>query len=54
MIDFKRSKFDVAATVQRIEYDPNRSAFIALKYEDGESVYILGARLRRGYCDRGK
>ena len=42
VIDFKRRKFDVAAIVQRIEYDPNRSAFIALlKYEDGESVYIL-------------
>src|SRR3974377_355832 len=36
-IDFKRRKFDVPATVERIEYDPNRSAFIALvKYRDGE------------------
>ena len=50
VIDFKRRKFDVAAVVQRIEYDPNRSAFIALlKYEDGESVYILAPqRLNEG------
>ena len=50
MIDFKRRKFDVAAIVQRIEYDPNRSAFIALlKYEDGESAYILAPqRLKEG------
>ena len=42
MIDFKRRKFDVPATVQYLEYDPNRSAFIALiKYEDGELAYIL-------------
>jgi large subunit ribosomal protein L2 len=42
MIDFKRRKFDVPATVERLEYDPNRSAFIALiKYEDGELSYIL-------------
>ena len=42
VIDFKRRKFDVAATVERIEYDPNRTAFIALlKYEDGEQAYIL-------------
>ena len=42
VIDFKRTKFDVPATVQRLEYDPNRSAFIALiKYEDGEEAYIL-------------
>ncbi len=41
-IDFKRRKFDVPATVERIEYDPNRSAFIALlKYEDGEQSYIV-------------
>ena len=41
-IDFKRRKFDVSATVERIEYDPNRSAFIALlKYEDGEQSYIV-------------
>ena len=50
VIDFKRRKFDVAALVQRIEYDPNRSAFIALlKYEDGESAYILAPqRLKEG------
>lgn len=42
LIDFKRNKFDVTATVERIEYDPNRTAFIALiKYEDGELAYIL-------------
>ena len=42
MIDFKRRKFDVSATVERLEYDPNRTAFIALiKYEDGELSYIL-------------
>ncbi len=42
IIDFKRRKFDVAATVERLEYDPNRSAFIALvKYDDGELSYIL-------------
>src|ERR671930_36877 len=41
-IDFKRRKFDVPASVERIEYDPNRTAFIALiKYEDGELAYIL-------------
>jgi len=43
LIDFKRNaKFDVPATVERLEYDPNRTAFIALiKYEDGEVSYIL-------------
>jgi large subunit ribosomal protein L2 len=42
IVDFKRNKFDVPATVERIEYDPNRTAFIALlKYEDGEQAYIL-------------
>lgn len=42
MIDFKRTKLDVAATVERIEYDPNRTAFIALiTYTDGEQAYIL-------------
>src|SRR5207248_2996206 len=41
-IDFKRRKLDVAAKVERIEYDPNRTGFIALiKYEDGELAYIL-------------
>ena len=42
IIDFKRNKFDVEATVKTIEYDPNRSAFIALiEYTDGEKSYIL-------------
>ncbi|MEL6258884.1 MAG: 50S ribosomal protein L2, partial [Pseudomonadota bacterium] len=41
-IDFKRQKFDVPATVERLEYDPNRTGFIALiKYDDGEMAYIL-------------
>ncbi len=42
IVDFKRRKWDQPATVERIEYDPNRSAFIALiKYQDGELSYIL-------------
>ncbi len=42
IIDFKRQKLDMSATVERIEYDPNRSAFIALiKYEDETLSYIL-------------
>ena len=42
IIDFKRNKFDVEGTVKTIEYDPNRSAFIALvEYEDGDKSYIL-------------
>ena len=42
IIDFRRNKVDMPAVVQRLEYDPNRSAFIALvKYEDGELRYIL-------------
>ena len=42
IVDFKRRKFDVEGTVQRIEYDPNRTAFIALvSYTDGEQAYIL-------------
>ncbi len=42
IIDFKRTKWDVPATVERLEYDPNRTAFIALiKYEDGELSYII-------------
>ena len=50
IIDFKRRKFDVAATVERLEYDPNRTAFIALiKYADGELAYILAPqRLKAG------
>lgn len=42
LVDFKRNKFDMTATVERLEYDPNRSGFIALvRYEDGELRYIL-------------
>ena len=42
VIDFKRDKVDMPASVLRLEYDPNRSAFIALvRYEDGEKRYIL-------------
>ncbi len=42
IIDFKRQKFDMPATVLTLEYDPNRSAHIALiQYEDGEKAYIL-------------
>ncbi|MCW5738127.1 MAG: 50S ribosomal protein L2 [Enhydrobacter sp.] len=50
LIDFKRRKFGVAATVERLEYDPNRSAFIALiKYTDGELSYIIAPqRLKAG------
>jgi len=45
IIDFKRRKADVAAKVERLEYDPNRTAFIALvKYDDGELAYILAAQ----------
>ena len=41
-IDFRRRKFDAPASVERLEYDPNRTAFIALiKYEDGTQAYIL-------------
>jgi large subunit ribosomal protein L2 len=49
-VDFKRRKFDVPATVERLEYDPNRSAFIALiKYKDGELSYIIAPqRLKVG------
>ena len=42
LIDFKRVKLDMPATVERIEYDPNRTAYIALiKYDDGKKAYIL-------------
>ena len=49
-VDFKRRKLDVPATVERLEYDPNRTAFIALiRYADGELSYILAPqRLRAG------
>jgi len=50
IIDFKRLKCDMEATVERLEYDPNRTAFIALvKYSDGDLSYILAPqRLRAG------
>ncbi|MDX2236629.1 MAG: 50S ribosomal protein L2 [Hyphomonadaceae bacterium] len=50
IIDFKRRKWDMPATVERLEYDPNRTAFIALvKYKDGELAYILAPqRLKAG------
>jgi len=50
MVDFRRTKDDVAATVERLEYDPNRNAFIALvRYEDGALSYILAPqRLKVG------
>src|SRR4026207_1154735 len=42
LIDFRRTRYDAVATVERLEYDPNRTAFIALiKYEDGEQAYII-------------
>jgi large subunit ribosomal protein L2 len=49
-VDFKRRRFDVSATVERLEYDPNRTAFIALvRYDDGELSYILAPqRLKAG------
>jgi large subunit ribosomal protein L2 len=49
-IDFKRAKHDQPATVQRLEYDPNRTSFIALiKYRDGELAYIIAPqRLAEG------
>ena len=50
LVDFKRRKRDVPATVERIEYDPNRTAFIALiRYQDNELSYILAPqRLKVG------
>ena len=50
LLDFKREKIDIAGVVQRIEYDPNRTAFIALiEYDDGEKNYILAPqRLKIG------
>ena len=50
IVDFKRRKFDVPGVVERLEYDPNRTAFIALiKYKDGELAYILAPqRLKAG------
>jgi len=52
IVDFKRRKMDMPATVERIEYDPNRTAFIALvRYEDGELAYILAPQ-RLGVGDQ--
>lgn len=52
LVDFKRTKRDVSAIVERLEYDPNRTAFIALiKYEDGEHSYILAPQ-RLGIGDQ--
>ncbi|MEQ8176779.1 MAG: 50S ribosomal protein L2 [Amphiplicatus sp.] len=50
VIDFKRRKFDIEAKVERLEYDPNRTAFIALvKYLDGDLAYIIAPqRLKVG------
>ncbi len=50
VVDFRRRKYDVTATVERLEYDPNRTAFLALiKYADGELSYILAPqRLKAG------
>ena len=51
-IDFKRRKWDVEGTVERIEYDPNRTAFIALiKYADEELAYIIAPQ-RLGVGDK--
>ncbi|MBU1175351.1 MAG: 50S ribosomal protein L2 [Alphaproteobacteria bacterium] len=52
LVDFKRAKFDVVGTIERLEYDPNRTAFIALvTYEDGEQAYILAPQ-RLGAGDK--
>ncbi|MEM8697585.1 MAG: 50S ribosomal protein L2 [Pseudomonadota bacterium] len=52
IVDFKRTKQDIPAVVERIEYDPNRTAFIALiTYEDGEQSYILAPQ-RLGIGDK--
>ena len=65
IVDFKRRKLDMPAKVERIEYDPNRSAFIALiNYTDGEQSYIIapqrlagrrrGCRWQRGRRQAGQ
>ena len=52
IVDFHRKKFDIPGIVERLEYDPNRTAFIALiKYEDGEQAYILAPQ-RLGVGDK--
>src|ERR1700678_3211902 len=51
LIDFKRDRFNEPAIVERLEYDPNRTAFIALiKYKDGAQTYILAPQ-RLSVCD---
>ena len=52
IVDFKRRKLDVEGIVQRLEYDPNRTAFIALiEYDDGEQAYIIAPQ-RLGVGDK--
>ncbi len=52
LVDFKRRKFEVEGTVERLEYDPNRTAFIALiRYTDGELAYIIAPQ-RLGAGDK--
>ncbi|MBB45501.1 MAG: 50S ribosomal protein L2 [Rhodospirillaceae bacterium] len=52
IVDFKRQKLDIEGTVQRLEYDPNRTAFIALiEYDDGEQAYIIAPQ-RLGVGDK--
>jgi large subunit ribosomal protein L2 len=52
IIDFKRVKFDVVGTIERLEYDPNRTAWIALViYPDGEKAYIIAPQ-RLGAGDK--
>jgi large subunit ribosomal protein L2 len=52
MVDFKRVKFDMVGTIERLEYDPNRTAWIALvNYEDGEKAYIVAPQ-RLGAGDK--
>ncbi|MEO5806622.1 50S ribosomal protein L2 [Devosia sp.] len=49
LVDFKRTKFDSVGTVERLEYDPNRTAYIALvTYEDGEQAYIIAPQRLAG------
>src|ERR1700683_4189169 len=48
LVDFKRRKLNAPAKVERLEYDPNRTSFIALiKYEDGEQAYIIAPQDRK-------
>ena len=62
LIDFKRNKLDIATTVERIEYDTNRTAQIALsKYKDGDKAYLIapkderfGERILSGEADEIK